>query len=162
MNDIFYMNQAISEAKKAAEINEVPVGAVIVKNNKILARGYNQVISLIDPSAHAEVVALKEASKKVHNYRLIDCHMFVTLEPCLMCAGIIINSRLSSVTYAACEPKTGVVESNLRVFENNSLNHHTRTKGGVLDLESAELLKKFFLLQRNQKLTKDNWDKNQF
>lgn len=148
MNDIFYMKQAITQAKKAADINEVPVGAVIVKNNKILSTGYNQVVKLSDPSAHAEVIAIREAAAKIQNYRLVNCHLFVTLEPCLMCAGIIINSRLSSVTYASYDIKTGVVQSNLRVFENKSLNHHTTTKGGVMDDESVNLLKKFFLERR--------------
>ena len=148
MNDIFYMKQAITQAKKAAVINEVPVGAVIVKNNKILSTGYNQVVKLSDPSAHAEVIAIREAAAKIQNYRLVNCHLFVTLEPCLMCAGIIINSRLSSVTYAYYGIKTCVVQSNLRVFENKSLNHHTTTKGGVMDDESVKLLKKFFLERR--------------
>ena len=151
MNHIYYMKQAIAEAKKAAKKNEVPVGAVIVKNNKILSTGYNQVIELYDPTAHAEVVAIRKAAAKIRNYRLIDCHLFVTLEPCLMCAGTIINSRLSSVTYAAYDDKTGVVQSNLNVFENKSINHHTIARGGVLDVESANLLKKFFLDRRKSK-----------
>ncbi|OUT95505.1 MAG: hypothetical protein CBC01_09250 [Betaproteobacteria bacterium TMED41] len=151
MNEIFYMKKAISEAKKAADRNEVPVGAVLVKNNKILSSGYNQVIKLADPSAHAEIIAIREAARKTQNYRLIDCHLFVTLEPCLMCAGAIFNSRISSVTYATCDPKTGVAESNLRIFENRSLNHHAITKGGVLDEESVKLLKRFFLTKRQLK-----------
>lgn len=151
MNDIFYMRQALVEAKKAANKNEVPVGAVIVKDNKIISAGYNQVIELSDPTAHAEIIAIRKAAKKIRNYRLLDCHLFVTLEPCLMCAGSIINSRLSTITFASYDVKTGVTHSNLKVFENKSLNHHTIVKGGVLDDESASLLKKFFLDRRKVK-----------
>ena len=148
------MKKAIIQAEIAASRNEVPVGAVIVKNEKIVASGYNQVIGLLDPTAHAEIIAIRKASRKIKNYRLIDCHLFVTLEPCLMCAGTIFNARLSSVTFASCDPKTGVAQSNLKVFENTLLNHHTSIKGGVLDGESASILKDFFLLQRNLKLKK--------
>ena len=153
MNEIFFMNQAILEAKKAASKNEVLVGAVIVKNNEVLASGHNQVIGLSDPTAHAEIITIRKASKKINNYRLLDCHLYVTLEPCLMCLGTIINARISCVTFALFDPKSGVINSNTNVFTNNRLNHHTSSKVGPFGEESAKLLKDFFLLRRELKKT---------
>ena len=148
MNDAYYMEIAIEQAKIAKKENEVPVGAVIVRNNEILSVGHNQVIELHDPTAHAEIIAIKRASKMIKNYRLINCHLYVTLEPCLMCAGSIIQARIPKLTFGACDPKSGVVESNLKIFKNQSLNHHTIAKGGVLSEKSVSLLREFFSTRR--------------
>ena len=148
MNDSYYMEIAIEQAKKAQRNDEVPVGAVIVRNNQVLSVGCNQMLELIDPTAHAEIIAIKKAAQRISNYRLVNCDLYVTLEPCLMCAGSIIQSRISNLIFGAYDPKSGVVESNLKVFENSVLNHHTDTKGGVLCDKSAKLLKDFFAAKR--------------
>ena len=151
MNDSYYMEIAIEQAKKAQRNDEVPVGAVIVRNDEVLSVGYNKVIELLDPTAHAEIIAIKKAAQKICNYRLVNCNLYVTLEPCLMCAGSIIQSRISNLIFGAYDPKSGVVESNLKVFENPILNHHTHTKGGVLLDKSSKLLKDFFASKRSIK-----------
>ena len=152
-----YMQGALAHAKKAHNINEVPVGAVIVKDNKIIAGAHNQLIHNSDPTGHAEIIAIREAAKSIGNYRLVDCDMFVTLEPCLMCLGAIFNARINSLFFGAYDKKTGVCESVLSLANNKLLNHHCSVQGGILEEESKALLKKFFREKRQKKpLSKDN------
>jgi tRNA(adenine34) deaminase len=154
MNQIdhhFWMNIALEEAKIAALQDEVPVGAVLVQDHQEIARGHNMPIQSNDPSAHAEIVVLRKAGLQLSNYRLPNLSLYVTLEPCLMCAGAIMNSRIAKVFYGANDPKTGVATSVLNVFDNLQLNHHCQIEGGVLDHECGDVLKDFF---KNKRLTK--------
>lgn len=146
--DTQWMQEAINLAKQAGEAGEVPVGAVVVKNGQIVGRGKNGPIGLHDPTAHAEVMAIRDAAQSLGNYRLEDCTLYVTLEPCTMCAGAVVNARLSSVVYGASEPRTGAAGSVLDVFANASLNHQTKVTRGVMALECRELLKAFFKPKR--------------
>lgn len=150
-NTEYYMLEALVQAKKAWNIDEVPIGAIIVKNNKIIARAHNQLICNTDPSGHAEIIAIREAAKNIGNYRLVGCDMYVTLEPCLMCLGAIFNSRITNLSFGAYDLKTGVCESILMLGENNHLNHHCKIKGGILEEESKYLLGKFFEAKRQKK-----------
>ncbi len=129
---------------------EVPVGAVVVKDGEIIGRGFNAPISRHDPSAHAEIQALRDAAERVGNYRLVDCELFVTLEPCLMCAGAMMHARISRVVYGASDFKTGACGSVLDVFAEQRLNHHTAVQGGVLAAECSALLSNFFAQRRAQ------------
>ena len=153
-SDIFFMQQALQQAKKAAKIGEVPVGAIITKNKKIIATGFNRCIIDNDSTAHAEIVAIRAAESILQNYRLTDCEMFITLEPCLMCAGAIFNARLSRIVYACQDFKSGVHKSlpNLDVFFDNRLNIGNKTKivGGICQNQSLELLQKFFKNERSK------------
>lgn len=154
MNQIdhhFWMNIALEEAKIAALQDEVPVGAVLVQDHQEIARGHNMPIQSNDPSAHAEIVVLRKAGLQLSNYRLPNLSLYVTLEPCLMCAGAIMNSRIAKVFYGANDPKTGVATSVLNVFDNLQLNHHCQIEGGVLAHECGDVLKEFF---KNKRLTK--------
>ena len=151
-----YMQGALEHAKKAHNINEVPVGAVIVKDNKIIAGAHNQLIHNSDPTGHAEIIAIREAAKINGNYRLVDCDMFVTLEPCLMCLGAIFNARINRLFFGAYDKKTGVCESVLSLANNKLLNHHCSVQGGILEEESKALLQKFFR-EKRQKKTTTNW-----
>ena len=146
--DEFFMRYALAAAQKAYDIGEVPVGAVLVKDNMVVAEGYNQSITTHDASAHAEMQALRAAGLSVENYRLPDCELYVTLEPCLMCAGAIFHARVSRVVYATPDPKTGVAGSVLNVFEEARLNHHATVQGGVLMEEAKALLQRFFRERR--------------
>jgi tRNA(adenine34) deaminase len=146
------MNIALDEAKIAALQDEVPVGAVLVKDNQEIARGHNMPIQSNDPSAHAEIVVLRKAGIELNNYRLPNLSLYVTLEPCLMCAGAIMNSRIAKVFYGANDPKTGVAISVLNVFDNKQINHHCQIEGGILDHECGEILKDFF---KNKRLTQE-------
>jgi tRNA(adenine34) deaminase len=146
--DEFFMRAALVAAQKAYDIGEVPVGAVLVKDNMVLAEGYNQSIAMHDASAHAEMQALRAAGLSVENYRLPDCELYVTLEPCLMCAGAMFHARVSRVVYATPDPKTGVAGSVLNVFEEARLNHHATVEGGVLMEEAKALLQQFFRERR--------------
>ncbi len=148
MNDAFYMQQAIAAAQKAWELGEVPVGAVVVKNGEVIATGYNQPIARHDPTAHAEIAALREAASVLGNYRLPGCELFVTLEPCVMCAGAMMHARLARVVYGATDPKTGACGSVVNLFAEEKLNHHTDLLGGVLADECGALLKSFFAERR--------------
>ena len=155
MNQIdhhFWMNIALEEAKIAALQDEVPVGAVLVKDNQEIARGHNMPIQSNDPSAHAEIVVLRKAGLQLNNYRLPNLSLDVALEPCLMCAGAIMNSRIAKVFYGANDPKTGVATSVLNVFDNMQLNHHCQIEGGILGHECGDVLKDFF---KNKRLTKE-------
>ena len=157
----YYMQVALDHAKKAHTIDEVPIGAIIVKDNKIIAEAHNQLINNSDPTGHAEIIAIREAARIIGNYRLVDCDMFVTLEPCLMCLGAIFNARLNNLFFGAYDKKTGACESILSLASNKCVNHHCTVQGGVLEEESKTLLQKFFKEKRQKKpLSKDSGFKN--
>lgn len=140
----YFMKRALKEAEKAYKKLEVPVGAIIVKDGKIIARGYNQKETKTDTTKHAEIIAIQKASKKLQSWRLIDCEMYVTLEPCSMCAGAIINSRLKKVYIGTMDKKTGAVGSVLNLFEDYTFNHKVESETGVMQEECEQILKKFF------------------
>lgn len=144
MSDEYFMRQALELAKEAQCAGEVPVGAVVVKDGLIIGRGFNCPISSRDPTAHAEIVALREAAGRLANYRLIDCQLFVTLEPCVMCAGTMLHARIARVVYGARDPKTGACGSVIDLFAEARLNHHTEVTGGLLAENAAALLQIFF------------------
>jgi tRNA(adenine34) deaminase len=144
------MRHALELASQSQAAGEVPVGAVVVKDGEIVGRGFNAPISRHDPSAHAEMMALRDAAQRLGNYRLVDCELFVTLEPCLMCAGAIMHARIARVVYGARDPKTGVCGSVLDAFAERRLNHHTEVTGGVLAEECGAMLSNFFAMRRAQ------------
>ena len=146
--DTYFMRLALQQAGQAYAEGEVPVGAVVVKDGEVVAVGYNQPIGRHDPTAHAEVVALRAAADKLGNYRLPGCELYVTLEPCAMCSGAMMHARLARVVYAASDPKTGVCGSVLDLFAHEVLNHHTKVVGGVLADEASAMLKGFFAERR--------------
>jgi len=143
-----YMALALEQARHAWAEGEVPVGAVVVKDGEVIAAGYNQPIGRHDPTAHAEIVALRAAAEKLGNYRLPGCELYVTLEPCIMCSGAMMHARLARVVYAAVDPKTGAAGSVVNLFEQEKLNHHTEVLGGVMAEEASSLLKAFFAERR--------------
>jgi tRNA(adenine34) deaminase len=149
--DAFFMQAALDCAKQAWAEGEVPVGAVVVRENRIIARGFNRLIGPHDPTGHAEIQALRAACQQQKNYRLPDCRLYVTLEPCLMCSGAIFHARLAEVVFGAYDPKTGVAGSVLNVYDEKKLNHHTAIRGGILQSECAELLSQFFQERRKNK-----------
>jgi len=149
MSDEDYMREALAQAQAASRRGEVPVGAVIVNDQgQIIARTGNAPISICDPTAHAEVLALRDAAYNLKNYRLSGMTLYVTLEPCTMCAGAISNARIARVVYGASDPKGGAVESGVRFFEQPSCHHRPDIKGGVLADEASKLLKVFFKARR--------------
>jgi tRNA(adenine34) deaminase len=147
-DDAAYMGLALQEARKAWAAGEVPVGAVVVRDGEVIAAGFNQPIGRHDPTAHAEIVALRAAAEKLGNYRLPGCELYVTLEPCAMCSGAMMHARLARVVYAAPDPKTGVCGSLIDLFAHEKLNHHTDVVGGVLADEAGAMLKAFFAERR--------------
>lgn len=147
MDDAGFMRAALDEAGKAAARGEVPVGAVVVRQGRIVARGANRPIASSDPTAHAEIVALRKAAKKSGNYRLPDCELYVTVEPCAMCLGAIVQARVRRVVYGARDPKAGAVSSTMR-FPFGRLNHRPEVLGGILAGESGEVLRDFFRARR--------------
>lgn len=147
-NDESYMREALRLAEQAAQLNEVPVGAVVVCDDRIIGRGYNAPISRHDPSGHAEIMALREAAQTIGNYRLSDCQLYVTLEPCVMCAGAIMHARIARVVYGARDPKTGACGGVVDLFAERQLNHHAVVEGGVLSAECGNLLTAFFAERR--------------
>jgi tRNA(adenine34) deaminase len=147
-DDAAWMGLALQEARKAWAAGEVPVGAVVVRDGEVVAAGFNQPIGRHDPTAHAEIVALRAAAEKLGNYRLPGCELYVTLEPCAMCSGAMMHARLARVVYAAPDPKTGVCGSILDLFALEQLNHHTAVVGGVLADEASAMLKAFFAERR--------------
>ena len=153
----YYMKQALKEAEKAYEKLEVPVGAIIVKDGKIIARAHNQKESKADTTKHAEILAIQKASKKLKSWRLIDCEMYVTLEPCTMCAGAIIHSRIKKVYIGAMDEKTGAVGSVLNLFEDYKFNHKPEVEKGILKEDCESLLKQFF---KELRKLKSNGGKN--
>jgi tRNA(adenine34) deaminase len=148
MNDAIFMQQAISQAHNAWALGEVPVGALVVKDGEIIATGFNQPIGTHDPTAHAEIMALRAAAEILGNYRLPGCKLYVTLEPCAMCAGAMMHARLSRVVYGAPDPKTGACGSIVDLFAQQKLNHHTKVTPGVLAQECGTLLREFFAERR--------------
>lgn len=149
-SDEYAMRIALDQAQNAWLAGEVPVGAVIMRQGQVIATGYNRPITTHDPTAHAEIVALRHASQLLENYRLPECELFVTLEPCAMCAMALMHARFKRVVFAATDPKTGVAGSVLDLFANKQLNHHTAIVGGVLADASSQLLKQFFAERRAQ------------
>jgi tRNA(adenine34) deaminase len=148
MDDAVYMRQALDQARNAWALGEVPVGAVVVKDGAVVATGFNQPIGTHDPTAHAEIMALRAAATILGNYRLPGCELFVTLEPCAMCSGAMMHARLSRVVYGASDPKTGACGSIVNLFGQERLNHHTELVGGVLADECGTLLREFFAERR--------------
>jgi tRNA(adenine34) deaminase len=146
--DAAMMRQALQLAARAAAQDEVPVGAVVVKDGQIIARGYNAPIVSNDPTAHAEIRALREAGSALGNYRLGGCTLYVTLEPCAMCAGAIMHARVERLVYGAADPKTGACGSVVDLFAEERLNHHTEVTGGVLASEAGKQLSDFFAARR--------------
>ena len=144
------MRLALDQAQNALLVGEVPVGAVIMRNGQVLATGYNRPITENDPTAHAEIVALRHAAQLLGNYRLPECELFVTLEPCAMCAMALLHARFKRVVFGARDPKTGAAGSVLNLFNQSQLNHHTQLFGGVLAEESSMLLQNFFAARRQQ------------
>ena len=143
-----FMRLALEQAQHAWRLGEVPVGAVVVKDGVVIATGFNQPIGRHDPTAHAEIVALRAAAEKLGNYRLPGCELYVTLEPCVMCSGAMMHARLARVVYAATDPKTGAAGSVVNLFEQDKLNHHTEVEGGLLADEESAMLKGFFAERR--------------
>lgn len=146
--DAIWMRQALDQAHNAWALGEVPVGAVVVKDGQVIATGFNQPIGTHDPTAHAEIMALRAAATILGNYRLPGCELYVTLEPCAMCSGAMIHARLARVVFGASDPKTGACGSIVNLFEQNQLNHHTQLIGGVMAQECGALLKDFFAERR--------------
>ena len=149
MKKEFLMREALVQAKKALKKGEVPIGAVVVLGDKIIGRGYNQPITTKDPTAHAEIIALKEASNRLENYRLNEAIIYTTLEPCLMCAGALVHARIKKVIFAAQDTKSGVVVNNGGLIQSEFLNHKVSFEGGILEKEASKLLKDFFLEKRS-------------
>ena len=147
--DAQFMAEALEQARLGAQLGEVPVGAVLVRDGEVLGRGFNQPIVSRDPSAHAEMVALRAAALAVDNYRLPGSTLYVTLEPCSMCAGLIVHARVARLVYAASEPRAGVASSRGQFFQQDFLNHRVLVEGGLLAEESAELLRGFFRARRS-------------
>ncbi|HEX2831156.1 MAG TPA: tRNA adenosine(34) deaminase TadA [Burkholderiales bacterium] len=144
------MRAALELAAQAEACGEVPVGAVVVKDGEIVGRGYNHPISAHDPTAHAEIVAMRDAAQRLGNYRLGGCELYVTLEPCSMCAGAMLHARIARVVYGAADPKTGACGSVLDLFAETRLNHHAAVTPGVLAADAVTLLQRFFLARRRQ------------
>jgi tRNA(adenine34) deaminase len=143
-----FMQQALEQARLAALAGEVPVGAVIVRNGEVIARAFNQPITKHDPSAHAEMLALRQAALSEENYRLPGTTLYVTLEPCTMCAGAMLHARVDRIVYGATDPKTGAAGSVLDVFSSKQINHQTVVEGGVMAQECGQLLRNFFKERR--------------
>ena len=146
-----YMKEALKEAKKAELIDEVPIGCVIVKDDKIIARGHNQRETNQSPIGHAEIIAINKASKKLKSWRLEGCDIYVTLEPCIMCSGAIIQSRISKVYYGASDPKGGALGSSINVLEAQNINHHPEVISGVLKDECSSIITNYFKAKRQSK-----------
>lgn len=148
---IKYMKEALKEAKKAELIDEVPIGCVIVKDDKIIARGHNQRETKQSPIGHAEIAAINKAAKKLNSWRLEGCDIYVTLEPCIMCSGAIIQSRINKVYYGASDPKGGALGSSINVLEASNINHHPEVISGVLKEECSSIITNYFKAKRQSK-----------
>jgi len=146
--DELWMEEALRAAQRALEADEVPVGAVVVCGGEIVGRGWNRNISDSDPTAHAEIVALRDAGAAVGNHRLAECELFATIEPCAMCAGALVHARIKRLIYGADDPKAGAVQSVMQVLNHPQLNHRVEVRGGVLAGRCAELLQTFFKSRR--------------
>lgn len=145
----YWMEQALQLANKAQSLGEVPVGAVLVKDNQLIGSGFNQPIANNDPSAHAEIMALRDAGSKLKNYRLVDTIMYITLEPCAMCAMAMVHARVNKLVFAAKEPRTGAAGSLYQLTQHSGHNHQIEVVSGVLEEASSALLKSFFRSRRN-------------
>lgn len=152
MDDEHFMGLALDLAREAGAAGEVPVGALIVLEGEVVGRGYNQPIGRHDPTAHAEIMALRDAATRLGNYRLPGCTLYVTLEPCAMCAGAIMHARMERVVFGARDPKTGAAGSVIDLFAESRLNHHTSIIGGVLAEQCGSLLSGFFSARRGRTL----------
>jgi tRNA(adenine34) deaminase len=150
--DRFFMGFALDEARCARDANEVPIGAVVVIDKQIVGRGHNQPIGLRDPTAHAEIIALRQAAARIGNYRLSGATLYVTIEPCAMCAGAIVNARIERLVYGAPDARAGGVETVFQICTNSSLNHQVEVIPGVLADEARELMQAFFREKRKTKL----------
>ncbi len=148
---IKFMKEAIKEAKKAELIDEVPIGCVIVKDGKIISRGHNIRETKQNPIGHAEIVAITKASKKLSSWRLDGCDIYITLEPCIMCSGAIIQSRIKHIYFGAFDPKGGAIGSSINVLEASNINHHPEVTSGVLQEECSSLLTNYFKNKRKEK-----------
>jgi len=146
--DDYWMARALALAEQGARKGEVPVGAILIRDDEIIAEGWNQPIGLHDPSAHAEIMALRAGGEQLKNYRLTGTTLYVTLEPCLMCVGAIVHARVERLVYGAADPKGGAVASLMRGFEIEGLNHRVQSAGGVMAAECGEILKGFFKARR--------------
>ena len=144
------MRAALAEARKAFEAGEVPVGAVVAFDGRIIGRGFNQPVSSRDPTAHAEIVAMREAANAIANYRLVDTTLYVTIEPCLMCVGAMVHARVGTLVFGAPEPKAGAVVSTIQAHEHPALNHRLAVVGGVLEDECRAIIQEFFRLKRSK------------
>lgn len=151
MQDEDYMRMAIALAEEAASLGEVPVGAIVVKNGEVIGRGRNAPINLNDPTAHAEIQAMREAAKYLGNYRLVDCTLYVTLEPCAMCSGAIQHARIARLVYGASDPKTGCCGSVIDLMTEKKLNHHCEVERDLMAEECGNLLSNFFRRRRLEK-----------
>lgn len=148
LTDELWMEEALRSAQRALEADEVPVGAIVVCEGRIVGRGWNRNIADSDPSAHAEIVALREAGAALGNRRLAECNLFVTIEPCAMCAGAMVHARIKRLIYGADDPKAGAVQSVMQVLNHPKLNHRVEVRGGVLAGRCAEVLQEFFRTRR--------------
>src|SRR5690606_19287943 len=145
-----FMREALRLAEHAASLGEVPVGALVVRNGQVIGRGFNQPVSSHDPTAHAEVRALRDAAEVVANYRLPDTTLYVTIEPCTMCLGAIIHARVGRIVFGAPEPRYGALVSGQKLLENGQFNHRPEVQGGILETECGSLMKQFFAARRKQ------------
>ncbi|MBK9020999.1 MAG: tRNA adenosine(34) deaminase TadA [Sulfuritalea sp.] len=152
MDDVHFMELALDLAREAGALGEVPVGAVVVLEGEVVGRGFNRPIDRHDPTAHAEIMALRDAASRLGNYRLPGCTLYVTLEPCVMCAGAIMHARVAQVVFGTRDPKTGAAGSVVDLFAETRLNHHTTITGGVLADECGKLLSSFFAARRGRTL----------
>lgn len=158
--DDHFMRLAMEQARLARAAGEVPVGAVVVRAGEVIGMGWNRPISSLDPTAHAEIVALREAARRLSNYRLNGCTLYVTVEPCAMCTGAIFHARVSRVVFGAPEPKTGVAGSVLNLYAEPRLNHHAEIVGGVLAAECGALVSGFFAERRQSQKTREDEDRH--
>lgn len=145
-----FMRAALDEARKGFEAGEVPIGAIVTQGDRIIGRGFNQPIGRTDPTAHAEIVALRDAAATIGNYRLIDTTLYVTIEPCLMCVGATVHARVGTLVFGATEPKAGAVVSTMRAHEHAALNHRLTVIDGVLETDCRAIIQEFFRLKRSK------------
>ena len=158
MTDEQAMLLALDEARRAEAAGEVPVGSVVVRDGEVLGRGFNQPIGSLDPTAHAEIVALRDAARAVGNYRLTGATLYVTIEPCLMCVGAMVHARIVRVVFGTREPKAGAIESAMRAHEHPALNHRMVAQGGVREEECRAVMQRFFASRRSAALAKATHD----
>lgn len=149
-DDQYWMAKALEYANKAEQLDEIPVGAVLVKDNQLIAAGYNRSITDNDPSAHAEMIAIREGGKALTNYRLIDCTLYVTLEPCSMCAGLLVHSRIKRLVFGAADEKTGSAGSIMNLLQDSRLNHQVDVEAGVLSELCGQIISDFFKRRRQE------------